>query len=84
MTSVIGQIKKSILGYNAPGDNSPPETTPTENTTGDNPQAPTRGPDPNRPTTCGFDPNSNPNPNWYTGRGIIWKLALLTNQHSWP
>jgi len=45
----------------------PRDNPPTENTPGGNP-APTRGPDPNRPTTWGSD--SNPNPNRPTGREL--------------
>jgi len=33
-------------------------------------------PNPNRPATWSFDPNSNSIPNRLTGRGIFWKLAL--------
>jgi len=36
----------------------------------------TRGPNPNRPTTRGSDPNPNSNPKRLTGREIVWKLAL--------
>jgi len=39
-----------VLGDN-PLETTPPETTPTENIPGGKPLAPTRGPDPNRPTT---------------------------------
>jgi len=54
-------------GDNYPGDNPLPKIL-----AGDN--APTRGPDHNRPTTLGSDPN----PNRPTGRGIICKLTLTS------
>ena len=37
------------------------DNVPTENIPGDNTHAPTWSPAPNRPTTWGSDPNSNPN-----------------------
>ena len=35
-----------------------------------------RGPNLNRPTTWGYDPNPNSNPNRLTGREFFWKVAL--------